>query len=359
MCANKTLYVNLIHHKSYAQAETYLNQLKSGSASAGALLKNALKLHKLEALTVIEFIECLLNTKKPQIFAESSVYGNGSDWNLTELGILGDISIAMDVEVFDNGLHFAPTVHSNSHEALLIYTPGALLRSGTGNIPVDWHEVTTNNTICYESFYGLYERRLLPCLLYANEHALAQGINTIITIPGIGCGQFAGSFKGQLGAILTQVLNDLLIKYAAQLPAIRAIYYDPFDECENKRIEIEHISLLVRPLLQGNEGKGQLCFPVDYESIKGEFSDCCLTSFVAWDHVSWPGNDFYIGSRATDDGVKAAATNTMKVMTAHTGQYNIASYSYEPPKGYRTWGDVVANNEIRLVCKHNYRLYKD
>jgi hypothetical protein len=188
-----------------------------------------------------------------------------------------------------------------------------LLRNGTGNIPADWCEVTDNHQVSFAAYYALYERRLLPCLRYANEFAQAKGVNTIITLPGLGCGQFAGKFKGQLGAIL-------------------------------------------KPLLKGNEGKGQLCLPADYEDIKGEFSDCTLTSFVAWDHVSWPGNDFYIGSRATDDGVKAAATSTMAVMTSCSGQYSVDSNLYQPPDGYQTWGEVVTDNAITLICNSNLKI---
>ena len=350
-------YINLLHKASFNKVELYLKQLKAGEQTAGSLLQKILNSRQIELLTVTEFIECLLNTKKTQIFAESSVFGDGSDWNYTELSILGDISMAMEVEVFDNGLHRFPNVNSSSFNALLIYTPGALLRNGTGNEPVDWKEVTEDNQINYAAFYGLYERRLLPCLLYANEVALAQSVKTIITIPGLGCGQFAGKFKGQIGAKIKQVLRDLITRYAAQLSSVKAIYFDPFDECENERIEIEHISLLIRPLLEGNKDKGQLCLPVKYEDVKGEFSDCSLTSFVAWDHVSWPGNDFYIGSRATDDGVKAAATNTMAIMTSYCGQYSVDSNSYQPPTGYQTWGDIVTSNHLSLVCDTNLKIY--
>jgi hypothetical protein len=355
--ADEVGYTNLLHKTSFARAETYLDELKANKLTAGTLLQNILRSRKIGLLTVTEFIECLLNTKKTQIFAESSVLGDGSDWNLTELALLGDISMAMEVDVFDNALHYSTVVHSSPFKALLIYMPGALLRNGTGNIPADWKEVTDNKHVSFAAYYSLYERRLLPCLLHANEVAQSQGVKTIITIPGLGCGQFAGKFKGQLGATLKQVLSDLLTKYAAQLSSVKAVYYDPFDECKNERFEIEHISLLIRPLLKDNEGKGQLCLPSDYEDIDGEFSECTLTSFVAWDHVSWPGNDFYIGSRATDDGVKAAATSTMAMMTSFTGQYSVDSISYHPPHGYQTWGDVVAKNDLSLVCNGNLKIY--
>jgi hypothetical protein len=354
---DKVGYVNVLHKTSFTHAKVYLHELKAGKQSAGRLLQNTLRSHKIDLLSVTQFIECLLNTKKTQIFAESSVLGDGSDWNQTELVILGDISVAMEVDVFDNALHYFPKIHLSPFKALLIYTPGALLRNGTGNVPADWQEVTDNNHINFPAYYGLYERRLLPCLLHANEIAQAKGVKTIITLPGLGCGQFAGKFKGQLGLMLKQVLKDLLSKYAPLLSSVRAIYYDPFDECDNERFEIDSISLLVRPLLKGNEGKGQLCSPADYEDIKGEFSECMLTSFVAWDHVSWPGNDFYLGSRATDDGVKAAATSTMAVMTSYSGQYSVDSYSYQSPQGYQTWGDVVTDHAIALRCNTNLKIY--
>ena len=57
-----------------------------------------------------------------------------------------------------------------------------------------------------------------------------------------------------------------------------------------------------------------------------DFNDMDLYIVVAWDHVSWPGNDFYIGARATDDGVKAAATDVMFKMTGIEGSYDSRVY---------------------------------
>jgi hypothetical protein len=350
-------YFGLLHIASFVKAETYLKQLQNGEINPGRRLANTLDSSRLKILSVSQFVECLVNTKPPQIFAESSVKGDGSDWNQIELSILGDLSMAIDVTVFDNGLHYHPLVHPSPFEALLIYTPGALLRNETGNPPVDWHEVVIDNQINYPAFLGLYERRLLPCLIYANGVAHCKGVKAIITLPGLGCGQFAGKFKGQLGSLLKQVLCDLVKKYHTQLPAIRAIYYDPFDECDNERIEMGNISLLVRPLLRGNESKGQLSLPNTFEDVAGEFSDCLLTSLVAWDHVSWPGNDFYIGSRATDDGVKAAATNTMQVMTGCEGRYCLDSNKYLPPKPYDTWDELIAAKKLSLHCNTNLKVY--
>jgi len=73
-----------------------------------------------------------------------------------------------------------------------------------------------------------------------------------------------------------------------------------------------------------------------------------ISNVVVWDHVSWPGNDYYVGSRATDDGVKAAATDTMRKMTGVAGQYDAAQAKYLPPSGYYNWRDVVYDREIKL-----------
>jgi hypothetical protein len=96
----------------------------------------------------------------------------------------------------------------------------------------------------------------------------------------------------------------------------------PFSECSNAQLEIHGISLMVRPLLQGNLAKSQLCPPQAYAEVGDDFTGCLLFSMVAWDHVSWPGNDFFAGSRCTDDGVKAAATNSMAVLTGIEGRYD-------------------------------------
>jgi hypothetical protein len=345
-------YRVLIHPVSYQRSSEYLDRLKAGE-QAGEYLTNKLKHRDLSQLSIAKFIELLLQTKKTCIFAESAIYGDGSDWTQTELSLLGDISIATPVTVYDNGRHVGPEVHIRPFAGTLIFTPGALLRSGRAIVPADWAEVTTDGTFDVAGYYRLYERRLLPGLAYINAVAQVNNKKAFITIPGLGCGQFAGMFKGQLGKRLQNALIELLETHGKSFSQIAAVYYDPYSECENYRKNINGIDFLVRPLNKGNIRKSQLCRPEFYAETEHEFDNCDLFSFVAWDHVSWPGNDFYADARMTDDGVKAAATSSMAVMTGIAGKYDQSIYHYAPPAGYSDWGEVVSKNQIQLEVANN------
>lgn len=342
-------HILIIPDETRIRLVDYLASLQAGSRVAGKRLRANLADFELATLTETEFLDALLNTKTPQIFAESAVAGDGSDWNLTELGILGDISIAVPVTIFDSGHHTSPVPHAKPFPGTLVFTPGALLRNDRGQSPADWAEVTfTDDQLNREGYYNLYERRLLPVLQYVNASAAAAGKHALLTIPGLGCGQFAGPFAGQLGTELQTVLERFLTQHGGSFPHISAVYYDPFNECPNIRQEIHNLSLMVRPLLQGNVGKSQLCSPSSYAEDGDDFSDCILFSIVAWDHVSWPGNDYFGGNRCTDDGVKAAATNSMAILTGFEGHYDPHRGAYLPPGPYRTWNDVVQQNGLRL-----------
>lgn len=349
-------YTIIIPKETQDQAKKYWKQIQDNLRDAGQYVYNGFRYKDAKSCTVDDFLEVLLQTKVPTIFAESAIYGDGRDWSLVELGILGDISIAVPVTIFDNGRHQNPLIHQEPFDGILLYTPGALLRNDTGNEPADWSAVTTAKKLDYDKYYKLYERRLLPLLKYADVEAAKANKEAFITIPGLGCGMFAGRFQGQLGALLKQVLIDLLENYGGQLSNIKAVYYDPYQECNNERLEIEGISLMVRPLAKGNEGKSQLAKLSTFEETSDDFSNCLLFSLVAWDHVSWPGNDFYVNSRATDDGVKAAATSSMFVMTGIEGAYDKISCCYQAPSPYQNWKQVIINNQLKLRIRGNLQV---
>jgi hypothetical protein len=349
-------YSVVMHPLTHAAIDTYRQAVSDGTQQPGARLARILADEPTATAAIGPFIDALLATKPPQIFAESAVYGDGRDWTATELSLLGDINMAVDVTVFDDGRHHHPAIHPTPFAACLLYTPGALLRNDRGGVPADWQAVTANQQIDMAGYQALYERRLLPLLHFASEQAGRLGQQAFVTIPGLGCGQFAGPFIGQMGPHLQQALHAILERHAAALPHLKAVWFDPYQECANETHQVGHISFRVRPLTQGNQDKPQLCPPVHYQEADDDFSQCRLYSLVAWDHVSWPGNDFYGGARATDDGVKAAATDSMRVITGIAGAYDPHRYAYVPPKPFSTWGQVVADKHIPLLASDQLRV---
>ena len=349
-------YHVLLNTLTYHKAQAYLKALQAGKC-AGRYVREQLRQKNLAHMTVEAFLEVLMRTKRPVIFAESAVVGDGSDWTHEELSILGDVGIATPVTVYDDGKHHQPKIHPSPFSATLLFLPGALLRSGSDQPPADWAEIVDHEMLNSEAYQALYHRRLYPLFMYANTVMKQRGTYAFITIPGLGCGQFAGRFQGQLGEELKQALVTFLQQYGREFSHIRGVYYDPYRECKNERYMLHHITFLVRPLLQGNTQKPQLCAPYHYAEDGDRFAECELFSVVAWDHVSWPGNDFYGGARATDDGVKAAATNSMTVITGVNGQYNARHAAYHPPVAYRNWEEVVRKQHIQLDIQENLSVF--
>jgi hypothetical protein len=335
-------YSIIIPEDTLARTTDYLQALRAGRAQAGVHLRDRLRDADLQTMTEQNLLGKLFDTKQPQIYAETAVSGDGSDWNLSELGLLGDVSIAVPVTIFDDGNHSSPSLHEPALTGVLVFTPGALLSHGRGHTPADWNEATASNgQLSTEGYYSLYRRRLLPVFRYINDHASVSR-SAFVTVPGLGCGQFAGPFRGQLGMRLQAVLQRFLTEYGSSFPNLKCVYFDPYSECKDLRREIHGISFMVRPLrAPGNQAKSQLCPPVVYAEEGEDLSGCALYSIVAWDHVSWPGNDFFDGSRATDDGVKAAATSSMSVLTGVGGEYDPAHGKFQPPQPYSNWGEVV------------------
>ena len=55
----------------------------------------------------------------------------------------------------------------------------------------------------------------------------------------------------------------------------------------------------------------------------------------------------------TDDGVKAAATNTMQVMTGVKGSYSKKQRRYLPPPMFKNWSEVFYQNNVSLKVTDN------
>lgn len=340
-------YTVLLSDLSAQRIQQYAQDLQSGQARPGGHLAKVLETAQAPD-TLVSMIQALFDTRRPQIFAESAVRGEGSDWTLHELGLLGDISVAMPVQVHDDGAHRQPNLHAEPIEATLLFTPGALLDNGHYCTPADWDEVVRDNALHRPGFVRLYERRLLPVLLHADQEAARRGRRALVTVPGLGCGAFAGEFKGRIEPHLLAALQALLDKHAHRLTHVALVRFDPYRSTPDTEHRFGATVLRVRAL-QDHPDTPQLCAPRAYEEAGDDFSDCDLFSVVAWDHVSWPGNDFYLGSRTTDDGVKAAATTTMRQMTGIEGQYDPRGFKYQPPAGWRDWETLIRRQGLRFT----------
>ena len=349
-------YTILLHRDSWQRVGDHAARLSPDRSNSGARLRAALSEVPVHRIDAAWLVVALLETKRPRIFAESEVRGDGSDWRLDELRLLGDVSIAVPVTVFDDGRHHRPRVHDRPFRATLIFVPGALLRAAGGSATAaDWNEVVRDGRVDQARYTALYERRLLPALRYASATAEAAGRQALVTIPGLGCGQFAGPFRKTLGARLGEAIASILRRHAGSLTGIRAVWFDPYSECSNKEERIDGLTLYVRPLLRNKPGLPQLSEPAAFARAAGDpaLADCDLYSVVAWDHVSWPGNDFFGGARSTDDGVKAAATDSMFTLTGFRGRYNASTNTYAPPAGVGTWEELVIQNRLQLRATEN------
>jgi len=156
----------LLPSETQQKAEKYFQHISNGLTPGFKFSKDLSGFDK-DSLAFDDYLEILFNTKLPQIFAESAIIGDGSDWNLEELSILGDISVAMPVSIYDNGNHNVPVVHDKELSGHLIYTPGALLRNDYNFQAADYEAVTTDDTwlwsICWKISWSI--RHLLKeCL---------------------------------------------------------------------------------------------------------------------------------------------------------------------------------------------------
>uniref|UniRef100_A0A1B6MK10 Macrodomain effector MavL domain-containing protein n=1 Tax=Graphocephala atropunctata TaxID=36148 RepID=A0A1B6MK10_9HEMI len=342
---------NLVRYKQELQSNTikpgcYLQKQTDSLVKGGT---------KIENVTTEQFLQLLLSTKKIICFAESEIVGDGTDWNRSELEILGDISVAMAVKVFDNGVWGVYEKRFKAHEppiaATLLFTPGPLLHGNNFRGPTpDFENIFERGQIDQTKYSKLIKHRLLPVLLYASETAKSEGKKALVVLPGIGCGAFAGRFCGKMGEFLNKALQALLEENEAHLTNIACVRFDPFAECQDFERIIHGVKYRVRRNI-GPLGKPQLCRVDDYEESDNEFRDCTLYKVVAWDHASLPGNDYYAGSRSTDDGVTAAATDSMRVITGVEGRYSEGHYL--PPEGYHTWKGVATKLESKLVVDEN------
>lgn len=349
-------YEFLISEITLTRIAAYQAKLaQHGLGDMGANFKTILQAHlKKHAQTVDQlsketFLTLLIQSKKHIIFAESGVSHDKNDWVFEEEEILGDVTANVPCAIFNDGGWGTSFVnHAKPIHGVLAYVPGALLRSSQGN-PVDLLEIVdARGEIDQDKFNALYTRRLLPQLSRINRQAEAVNKKAVVTLPGIGTGQFAGKFAGpKIKTAFEKALRQVITANEANLKHIDVIYYDPHEGNQDTTDTIGHISYQVRPgLHKASPRTQQLAYPPGTSA-----ETHLLASFVAWDHFSYMGNDYVGGSRQTDDGVKGASTDTMEKIVENALGPNDEIYKKNPGK--------YAPNDGRLAPPASFSCWKD
>jgi hypothetical protein len=97
-------YQVVISKETVERVASYKADLTDGKTIAGKYLGERISGLDLSNISTCEFIELLLSTKKPWIFAEQDVKCDGTDWSSREFAILGDINVAVKALAYDNGV---------------------------------------------------------------------------------------------------------------------------------------------------------------------------------------------------------------------------------------------------------------
>ena len=136
-----------------------------------------------------------------------------------------------------------------------------------------------------------------------------------ISLPGLGCGQFAGNFGAIISPFFHAALSTILIKYHEQLPHIGAVYCNLHD----KKGELEgntfgHIDFLV-----GGEGNPQqLASPTAHGD---KYENYGAYELDAGDFGANFGNEGWGLDRNTVDGMVAMATDSYSRLTGIPAKY--------------------------------------
>lgn len=162
--ASAKSYDIVLKETSLEKIIAYKMSLITKTDEAGAYLKNVIEKRKivLDQISNEQFIELPLLTKKPLIFAESDVQFDGSDWTEKEMELLGDLNIAMNVDIYDNGVWLPSDpnfrVHNPPLNGTLLFTPGPLLQRSIPRSTPDLKEIQTIDSDTIDQNYLLSDR---------------------------------------------------------------------------------------------------------------------------------------------------------------------------------------------------------
>ena len=260
---------------------------------------------KVHLLMSLKELECMYEKAKEE-------KGEVKGVNAAERRLLGMISTVSDVTFYDDGGRPTYKKHKEPIKGMLAFTSAPLLaekhgdndlvqkRNQQGKDPVE---------LKVEKYEQAIEDRILPVLRHFNDSCRDLEKKAFVTLPGLGCGYFAGGQAAQslVSMAFIKALGNILEKHSADLSSISGVCFDDFGG--NYKAAPKKYGSIDFIIGKGHqEGRiAQLMDPAEY-GYKGSV----LCNIAAWDHMAKEGNE---GNRAecidrqSDDPAKAKASN--------------------------------------------------
>lgn len=338
----------VLSQETYDFIEDYLNMLKKSDINAlriqrkmGSRLYEVLKDSNINELSVTEFVDALLKTTRPLLFAEKLEHakGDGSDWTQQEISLLGRIGrVVRDVTVYSSRSYNprADDIFVIQPTSTLLFVNGALLVG----CKADFDRVVTNEHVDKIKFEKFLEENLLPSLLFANADAGKDG--AVVTLPVMGGGEFAGgknaALSREINACYQEVVSRLLEKHKKDLVNVKAVVITGIND--SKKIPKNG-----GPVVYTTTDSIGLAPGTKYK----ELEKLKVYTGIAGDHLSFPGNDGYVGSPSTHEGGCCTRTNVYTKITGEDGVYDNKIMVYKPgSEKYKKWINVCDDNKITL-----------
>jgi hypothetical protein len=347
-----TSYRFTVSADTFEQVKAYLSRVKLDINEAGLLLRKALKGVNLKTLTPEKFIQYIINTKKPKNFAEvilaSPECRKASGYSDSDLEILACIGTVMPSYAHNNGGHYKTFKnYAIPLPCLMGYVSAPLFTQDKGSLD---DAMLSHHLVVDTTHYNReIEKRLLPILIEMNSQASAFGKKLKVTIPGLGCGLFAGPYGDQgnrsIYSDLNHALKELIKNHAAELTHIEGIYFDTYmGVIEAESMDISGIKYQCVASSRQSGEQTQL----ELNAEERQNSEIMLGTIVAADLLSWAGNDMWANSRATDEGVKGGSTLTLVQITCSLcpARYQLDDFKYVASAGAyyhknMKWSDIA------------------
>ena len=263
----------------------------------------------IDSLTTLGFINLLLNLKVPNGSARISLAApSQSEYNIHELNILARIGTVIYTHVHNDGKQSEFDSYETPVPCIMGFVSAPLFDIND-SAPANQEPVNSSsgrNQINSENYIKEMKHRILPVLIKMNDEALMRGKKLSITIPGLGCGIFAGCYSmfrrdnDNITAQLDCALRAMLIKHEHRLKCIINIQFDELQYDGHSPLSTEqkigHIWYKFVADATSTNSRAPLALAKD---SSGE--DVMLGTIVEGDLLSWMGKGMWIDNGLQTD----------------------------------------------------------